>query len=104
MSNHIERLMVRSHDERENGWCKTTNAFDPKNQKIYRSIKIGNVMNCNGEIIRDHTTYGQIKSILDKYNIEADELKQIEEKMEHAVELKLEENKYKNLISSIKSN
>jgi hypothetical protein len=104
MSSHIERLMVRSHDERENGWCKTTNAFDPKNQKIYRSIKIGNVMNCNGEIIRDHTTYGQIKSILDKYNIEADELKQIEEKMEHAVELKLEENKYKNLISSIKSN
>lgn len=104
MSSHIEQLMVRSHDERENGWCKTTNAFDPKNQKIYRSIKIGNVMNCNGEIIRDHTTYGQIKSILDKYNIEADELKQIEEKMEHAVELKLEENKYKNLISSIKSN
>ena len=69
MSSHIERLMVRSHDERENGWCKTTNALDPNNQKIYRSIKIGNVMNCNGEIIRDHTTYGQIKYILDKYNI-----------------------------------
>jgi len=104
MSSHIERLMVRSHDERENGWCKTTNALDPNNQKIYRSIKIGNVMNCNGEIIRDHTTYGQIKSILDKYNIQPDELKQIEEKTEHAVELRLEEGKYKNLISSIKSN
>ena len=104
MSSHIERLMVRSHDERENGWSKTTNALDPKNQKKYRSIKIGNVMNCNGEIIRDHTTYGQIKNILEKYNIKPDELKQIEEKMEHAVELRLEEGKYKNLISSIKSN
>ncbi len=104
MSSHIERLMVRSHDERENGWSKTTNAFDRNNQKIYRSIKIGNVMNCNGEIIRDHTTYGQIKSILDKYNIQPDELKQIEVKTEHAVELRLEEGKYKNLISSIKSN
>ena len=89
MSSHIERLMVRSHDERENGWCKTTNALDPNNQKIYRTIKIGNVMNCNGEIIRDHTTYGQIKTILNKYNIEAEELKQIEEKTEHAVELKI---------------
>ena len=39
MSSHIERLMVRSHDERENGWCKTTNALDPNNQKIYRTIK-----------------------------------------------------------------
>ena len=104
MSSHIERLMVRSHDERENGWSKTTNALDPNNQKIYRSIKIGNVMNCNGEIIRDHTTYGQIKNILEKYNIQPDELKQIEEKTEHAVELRLEEEKYKNLISSIKSN
>ena len=104
MSSHIERLMVRSHDERENGWSKTTNALDTNNQKIYRSIKIGNVMNCNGEIIRDHTTYGQIKNILEKYNIQPDELKQIEEKTEHAVELRLEEDKYKNLISSIKSN
>lgn len=104
MSSHIERLMVRSHDERENGWKKTTIALDSKNQKIYRSIKIGNVMNCNGEIIRDHTTYGQIKSILDKYNIQPDELKQIEEKMEHAVELRLQEEKYHNLINSIKSN
>jgi len=104
MSSHIERLMLRSHDERENGWSKTTNALDPKIQKTYRSIKIGNVMNCNGEIIRDHTTYEQIKNILEKYNIQPDELKQIEEKMEHAVELRLEEGKYKNLISSIKSN
>ena len=104
MSSHIERLMVRSHDERENGWCKTTNALDPNNQKIYRTIKIGNVMNCNGEIIRDHTTYGQIKTILNKYNIEAEELKQIEEKTEHAVELKLQEEKYNMLITSIKSN
>lgn len=104
MSSHIERLMVRSHDERENGWNKTTNALDPKNQKIYRSIKIGNVMNCNGEIIRDHTTYGQIKNILEKYNIQPDELKQIEEKTEHAVELRLQEEKYQNLINSIKSN
>ena len=61
-------------------------------------------MNCNGEIIRDHTTYGQIKYILDKYNIEAEELKQIEEKTEHAVELKLQEEKYNMLITSIKSN
>lgn len=104
MSSHIERLMVRSHDERENGWCKTTNAIDPNNQKIYRTIKIGNVMNCNGEIVRDHTTYGQIKTILNKYNIEAEELKQIEEKTEHAVELKLQEEKYNMLITSIKSN
>lgn len=104
MSSHIERLMVRSHDERENGWCKTTNALDPNNQKIYRTIKIGNVMNCNGEIVRDHTTYGQIKTILNKYNIEAEELKQIEEKTEHAVELKLQEEKYNMLITSIKSN
>ena len=96
--------MVRSHDERENGWSKTTNALDTNNQKIYRSIKIGNVMNCNGEIIRDHTTYGQIKNILQKYNIQPDELKQIEEKTEHAVELRLQEEKYQNLINSIKSN
>lgn len=48
MDCHIEQVMVRSHDERENGWSKTTNALDPKNQKIYRSIKIGNVINCNG--------------------------------------------------------
>ena len=61
-------------------------------------------MNCNGEIIRDHTTYGQIKTILNKYNIEAEELKQIEEKTEHAVELKLQEEKYNMLITSIKSN
>jgi hypothetical protein len=33
MSSHIERLMVRSHDERENGWSKTTNALDPKTKK-----------------------------------------------------------------------
>jgi hypothetical protein len=104
MSRHIEQLILRNHDERETIWSKPSNDLDSENQQIYRTIRIGYIMNCNGEIIRDQNTYRQIKYILEKYNINPDKLKEIEEKTEHAVELKLQEAKYQKLINNIKSN
>lgn len=102
MSSHIEQLILRTHDERETIWNNSSINLDSENQQIYRTIKIGYAMNCNGEIIRDHNTYKQIKYILEKYNIKPDELKEIEEKTKHVVELKLQEAKYQKLINSIK--
>jgi hypothetical protein len=97
MASHIERLFVNSHTERQSGWIKTTTS----DNKMYRNIKIGNIINCNDEIIRDNTTMLKIESSLAIYNVTPSRLEQVENKYEHYVTLCLIEEEYMKLINGI---
>ena len=97
MASHIERLFVNSHTERQSGWIKTTTS----DNKMYRNINIGNIINCNGEIIRDHTTMLKIETSLALYNVIPSRLEQVENKYEHYVSLYLLEEEYTKLINGI---
>ena len=76
-----------------------------KNSFILKGIsKTGNIINCNGEIIRDNTTMLKIESSLALYNVTPSRLEQVENKYEHYVTLCLIEEEYMKLINGIMNN
>jgi hypothetical protein len=108
MSRHIEKLMINSADERENGWIRLNSEelgkeFNNYNHNNFRSITIGSQSNCNEDgLICDKTTNEKIKDIMKKYNIIDYRLNIIHNDHIFASQLVLEENMYNKLINSIK--
>ena len=100
MTNHIENILLNAYNDKTNGWIKKHITENTNNCKHYRSIRIGNHINCNGEVIKDLTTYDTVLNILNKYevNIQSEQLKKIETKYEYSVELLLDEKQYEKLI------
>jgi len=99
MISHIERLFINSHTDRKSGWLKTTVAV-PEN-KNYRNIRIGNTINCNGELFKDNTTMTKIEDTLLMYDVKSSKLEIIESNFEHSVSLYLIEEEYMKLINGI---
>ena len=74
MSNHIEKLMINSAHERENGWIRLNSEKMGKefsyNHHHFRTITIGSPSNCNDDrLICAKTTSAPIKDVMKKYNI-----------------------------------
>ena len=99
MLSHIEELLLRSVNERNDGW-NTINI----NNEVFRIIRLGNVANCNGELNKDEKTFSKIKRILETNKINTHTIKRIETEMENSVELILNEYEYCKLINQIKMN
>ena len=99
MLSHIEELLLKSLNEINDGW-NTINI----NNEVFRIIRLGNVANCNGELIKDKTTFSKIKRILETNKINTHTIKRIETEMENSVELILNEYEYCKLINQIKMN
>lgn len=78
--------LMRNRTETYNGWTKGNGK---------RIIRLGNVINCNGDgIFKNYKIKDDMNSILKKYNIDEFELKEISDQYEHSYELRLTENTY----------
>jgi predicted xylose isomerase-like sugar epimerase len=93
MTSHIENILLRGSNEK--------NLEDLSSTSIV-SIRIGNLINCNDELIRDNSTYDKIKKLLNKHGITAKQINRIDTYNEYSVELILYKKDYLLLISKIK--
>tara|TARA_Y100001970_G_C14226859_1_gene856231 strand:- start:1496 stop:1834 length:339 start_codon:yes stop_codon:yes gene_type:complete len=80
-----------------NGWTKFNDTSDINNQIQYRCIRIGNQINCNGELIKNIFIKKQFEHILNEHNITDYEIEEIDNKDEYSFQLKLSESVYQEL-------
>ena len=91
----IESIMLNSAST-PHGWTKTNEPLG------YRVIKIGNTRNCNDDgIIKNLWLNKNISDVLNKYEINDYIMNEINTDHEYSIELKLNENKYTELINKI---
>ena len=81
------------------GFTKFTN----ENDIHFRVIRIGNQINCNGEIIKNFSIKDEIVNFLKKYNIENYLIRDIDDEIEFSYQLELTNDNYDNLIENITS-
>lgn len=93
--NSIEKIFLQSANT-NNGWTKTT--F--KNERC-RTIKIGNTINCNGDIIKNYSIIDNINTSLQKYNINNYNIQEIDTDFEFSYQLYIPEMEYKALIIAL---
>jgi len=85
VNTRIEQIMM-TRMESSNGWAKLNGSK--------RHMRIGYTMNCNGDgLCSDPRNKQQIKTILDRYNIEY-ELIDVHTSFEFSVEIRLIEEQY----------
>jgi len=95
--NRIETLM-RNSATVDCGWSKLS--VNNNVAEHFRHITIGNSINCNGDgLICDHTIENKIKEIMNKYEINDYELRQIHTKNIFATEVIVKEDTYNTLIT-----
>jgi hypothetical protein len=88
--NLTEKIMIEKTQSLE-GWNKSI-TDDNKN---VRFICIGNIKNCNDEIIKNINIKTDIINILDKYNIELLKIENIITEYEFSYIVSIEEEEYK---------
>jgi hypothetical protein len=93
MTSHIENILLRGSNEKN---------LEDLSSDSSVSIRIGNLINCNDELIRDNSTYDKIKKLLNKHGITSKQIKRIDTYNEYSVELILYKKDYLLLISKIK--
>lgn len=81
------------------GFIKFTN----EDNIHFRVIRIGNEVNCNGEIIKNFTIKDEIIKFLNKYNIEEYLIRDIDDKFEFSYQLEISNDNYEKLIENIES-
>jgi hypothetical protein len=87
----VESLM-RNRVETLHGWTKSNHPY------ACRSIKIGNVRNCNNDgLIKNFKIKANIVEVLNKYKINDYLLTEIDTEFEHSYDLKLKEEIYYSL-------
>ncbi len=77
------------------GWTKSN---------CMRCIRLGNKVNCNGEILKNYLIKESIIEIMKKFEIIEYEIENIDNKFEFSYELKINENQYQILSDKIKDN
>ena len=81
------------------GFIKFTN----EDNIHFRVIRIGNEVNCNGEIIKNFTIKDEIIKFLKKYNIEDYLIRDIDDEIEFSYQLEISNDNYERLIENIDS-
>ena len=92
MTSHIENILLRGSNEKN---------FEELSSDSTVSIRIGNLINCNDELIRDNSTYDKIINLLKKHSIIAKQINRIDRYNEYSVELILYKKDYLSLMSKI---
>tara|TARA_Y100001970_G_scaffold287016_1_gene410605 strand:+ start:388 stop:708 length:321 start_codon:yes stop_codon:yes gene_type:complete len=98
--NNILNIM-RNAGKREGGWLEL---IDEKKNIEFRSIRIGNHISCNGDLLKDTQIMTEIKKIFHDNNIDEYRLSEIDNKLEYSIEIKLKEEIYNDFINKISSN
>ena len=80
---------------------KFTNHFDWDKIDGNRVIAIGNMINCNGEILYDESTNNELQFIVKKYNIKKYKIYPISSKHVKASVLSLDDENYNKLKNNI---
>jgi len=88
--NLTEKIMIEKTQSLE-GWSKSI-TDDNKNVRV---ICIGNIKNCNDEIIKNFNIKTDIINILDKYNIHPLKIENIITEYEFSYIVSIEEEEYK---------
>lgn len=95
----LTETLMRNRAETYNGWSKT---FDNINKIPLRTIKLGNVRNCNNDgIIKNFKVKNNMLEVLTKYDITDYEINETDNEYECSYELLLKEEIYKKLIDKI---
>lgn len=95
----LTETLMRNRAETYNGWTKT---FDNNNKIPLRTIKLGNVRNCNNDgIIKNFKVKNNILEVLTKYDINDYNINETDNEHECSYELQLKEEIYKSLIDKI---
>lgn len=98
--NNVLNIM-RNAGKREDGWL---GLIDETKNIVFRSIRIGNHITCNGDLIKDTQIITEIKKIFHDNDIEEYRLNEIDTKLEYSIEIKLKEEIYHDFINKISSN
>lgn len=95
----LTESLMRNRAETYNGWTKT---FDNINKLPMRTIKLGNVRNCNNDgLIKNFKVKNNILEVLTKYNITDYKINETDNNDECSYELLLKEEIYKSFIDKI---
>jgi len=92
MTSHIENILLRGSNEKN---------FEELSSDSTVSIRIGNLINCNDELIKDTSTYDKIITLLKKHSITAKQINRIDRYNEYSVELIFYKTDYLSLMSKI---
>lgn len=104
LNNEVEDIIANKCLS-SNGWTKLScNAKGGSDliTKPRRVIRIGNCVNCNGDIMKNLKTGKQMELVMEKYNIRDYNITTIDTKYEYSYELDISENTYEELVNKIK--
>lgn len=82
-----------------NGWTKLTDS----NNHHYRIIRLGNNVNCNGELIKNLYIKKTFEEVMKKYNIDKYNIEEIETEYEFSYQLQLDTENYEKFLQEIKN-
>jgi hypothetical protein len=80
-----------------NGWTKLTDS----NNHHYRIIRLGNNVNCNGELIKNLHIKNTLEEVMKKYNIVKYEINEVETEFEFSYQLQLDTENYEKFLQEI---
>lgn len=105
--NNTENLLRRAALETNYGWTKlncNAQGATPSVAEDRRIIRIGNNVNCNGEIMKNLKISENIENIMKHYEINDYILNIIDTKYEYSSELILRESVYQEFCNKIQKN
>ena len=105
--NNTENLLRRAALETNYGWTKLNCNAEGATQSVAegrRIIRIGNNVNCNGEIMKNLKISENIENIMKQYEINDYVLNIIDTKYEYSSELILRESVYQEFCNRIQEN
>ena len=80
-----------------NGWTKLTDLSN----NHYRIIRLGNNINCNGELIKNLYIKNKLEEVMKKYNIDKYNINEVETEFEFSYQLQLDNENYEKFIQEI---
>tara|TARA_Y100000992_G_C21264759_1_gene493352 strand:+ start:80 stop:406 length:327 start_codon:yes stop_codon:yes gene_type:complete len=80
-----------------NGWTKLTDS----NNQHYRTIRLGNNVNCNGELIKNLYIKNTLEEVMKKYNIDKYDINEVDTEFEFSYQLQLDNENYEKFIQEI---
>lgn len=89
--------ILRNATHSDPGWVKINCNARGATEKVAmtrRSIRLGNTVNCNGEIMKNYKIRDYMEGIMGKYNIKKYDIQIIDNNYEYSYELTLREDIY----------
>ncbi len=96
--------LLRNATHNSPGWIKLNCNAKGATEKVSMNrmcIRVGNTINCNGDIMRNYAIREYMENIMQKYNITNYMINTIETSYEFSYELSLPENIYKDFYNAI---